>query len=76
VGGRSVLIGNARLLEREGVEAAALAEARDRLEGEGRTAMLVALDGNAAGAIGVADTVKPESREAIAALAGTGVPCG
>ena len=68
VGGRAVLVGNARLLQREGVDASAMAEARDRLEGEGKTAMLVAVDGRLAGVVGVADTVKPESREAIAAL--------
>ena len=73
VGGRAVLVGNSRLMEREGVDAAALGNTQARLEAEGKTAMLVAADGHLLGAVGVADTVKPESGEAIAALRAMGI---
>jgi Cu+-exporting ATPase len=39
-----------------------------RLEGEGKTAMLLAVDGQLAGVVAVADTLKPEAREAVAQL--------
>ena len=39
----------------------------ERLEADGKTAMLVAGDGALAGIIAVADTLKPEAQEAIAA---------
>ena len=44
-----------------------------RLQGEGKTAMLVAVDGRVAGVIGVADTVKESSAAAIAALQNQGL---
>ncbi len=44
-----------------------------RLAGDGKTAMLVAVDGRAAGVLGVADTIKPDSAAAIRALRSLGV---
>ena len=44
-----------------------------RLESEGKTAMLVACDGTLAGIVAVADTLKPEAKEAVAALRREGV---
>ncbi|MBX6377431.1 MAG: copper-translocating P-type ATPase [Clostridia bacterium] len=73
VDGRQVLVGNRRLLERHGVDGADLVAVVARLESEGKTAMRVAVDGRAAGVVAVADTVKPESVEAIAALRAMGV---
>jgi Cu+-exporting ATPase len=69
VNGRKVLLGNRRLFAREGIDAAAAEEAMTRLEHEGKTAMLVGADGKLAGVIAVADTLKPEAKEAVAALA-------
>ena len=66
--GRTVLLGNRRLLKREGIDAAAAEPAMVRLESEGKTAMLVAAEGRLAGIIAVADTLKPEANEAIAEL--------
>ena len=63
-----VLLGNRRLFEREGVAAAQAEQTMQRLEVEGKTAMLVARDGALVGVIAVADTVKPEAQEAVAAL--------
>ncbi len=73
VNGRKVLLGNRRLFAREGIKADSAEEAMTRLEGEGKTAMLVGLDGALAGIVAVADTLKPEAREAIAALRQEGV---
>ncbi len=69
VDGHKVLLGNRRLFAREGIDAAAAEAAMTRLEHEGKTAMLVGEDGTLAGVIAVADTLKPEAKEAIAALA-------
>ncbi len=44
-----------------------------RLQAEGKTAMVVAADGEALGVIAVADTVKPSSRDAVAALHSMGI---
>ncbi len=69
VGDAKVLVGNAQLMSAKGVEVAAQeAERKLKLEGEGKTTMMVAVNGRLAGLIAVADTVKPASRAAIAAL--------
>ncbi|EWH03919.1 hypothetical protein Q427_00660 [Halomonas sp. BC04] len=61
-----VLIGNRRLLEEEGIRGLeALDEAMQELEGKGRTAVIVAADGQAMGIVAVADTLKKESVQAI-----------
>ncbi|MDJ0823580.1 MAG: heavy metal translocating P-type ATPase [Paracoccaceae bacterium] len=68
VDGRAVLVGNARLMARAGVDFAALTGALEDMAQKGQTPVLVALDGQIAGAFGVADRVKDTSREAVAAL--------
>ena len=68
IAGREVLIGNRRLLEDAGVDVDALSADMDRLAAEGKTPMLVAIDGTPGGVIAVADTVKEESAAAIDAL--------
>ncbi|WP_125263330.1 heavy metal translocating P-type ATPase [Streptomyces alboflavus] len=69
VDGREVLAGRERLLAEAGVTGlAGLAAARERAEADGRTAVLVALDGVAAGLLAVADTVKDTSPEAVRRL--------
>ena len=68
VEGRRVLVGNPRLLEQSGIDIGAFAEHTARLSEEGKTPMLVALDGRPAGIVAVADTVKDDSAAAIAAL--------
>jgi len=68
VDGRQVLIGNVKLMSREGIVLGDL-EARSRaLADDGKTPMYVALDGRAAGIIAVADTVKEDSKAAIAVM--------
>ncbi|NTW28227.1 MAG: copper-translocating P-type ATPase [Coriobacteriia bacterium] len=73
VAGRRVVLGNRRLMEREGVDIAAHAGRIEQIEGEGKTVMLVAVDETAAGLIAVADTLKENSREAVARLTKMGV---
>jgi Cu+-exporting ATPase len=75
VEGRRVLVGNRRLMEREGVALNGLAERAAALEAAARTTMWVAVDEatpnsslQAVALIGVADTIKDGSAEAVAAL--------
>ena len=68
VEGRDVLIGNARLMDERGIAVNGLRAAMERLAGEGKTPMLVAVDGRAAGVLSVADAVKEGSAAAIAEL--------
>lgn len=70
---REVLVGNRKLLEDEGIDPAPAAETMERLEREGKTAMLVAIDGELAGVVADADTVKQGAKEAVAALRERGV---
>jgi len=68
IDGAPVLLGNRRLMLREGVDITQVQADIERLEGDGKTAMLLASDGRLAAVIAMADTVKPEAQEAIAAL--------
>ncbi len=65
VDGRKVLVGSRRLLDSRGAVLNGLDGVLDLLEGEAKTAMLVALDGEAIGVVAVADTVKDGSAAAI-----------
>jgi Cu+-exporting ATPase len=73
VSGRRVALGNRRMLEELGVDPAPLAGAAERLRAEGQTALFVALDGHAAGVLGVADPIKATTAEAIRQLREDGV---
>ncbi len=73
VDGRRVAIGNAGYLSELGVDTAALSEAADRHRREGATAILVAVDGKAAGVIAIADPVKQSTPTALAALKAEGI---
>jgi P-type Cu+ transporter len=73
VQGHRVALGNRKLMEREGVDVSAFSTRIERLEGEGKTVMLTAIDGLPAGLIAVADTLKDNSREAVARLTKMGV---
>jgi Cu+-exporting ATPase len=73
IDGRQVLVGNRRLLEADDIDPARLLADVDRLSGDGKTPMLVAVDGQPAGVIAVADTLKDDSVPAIAALRDLGI---
>ncbi|NJC95089.1 MAG: heavy metal translocating P-type ATPase [Anaerolineae bacterium] len=68
VEGRGVLIGNLKLMNREGIALGDLEEKSKTLADDGKTPMYIALDDQAAGIIAVADTVKDDSKTAIAEL--------
>ncbi len=68
VDGCSVIVGTARLMSNEGISLGAAAADVERLQGEGKTAVLAAIDGRVAGVIGIADTVKDGAADAIAGL--------
>ena len=73
IGARRVLVGNRRLLEDAGIDSAPLTAVVESLAKDGKTPMLVAVDGRAAAVIGVADTLKEGSVAAIAALKSRGI---
>jgi Cu+-exporting ATPase len=68
VDGRAVLIGSPKLMRDRGIELSDLETAVARLQGEAKTAVVVAVDGQAAGIVGIADPVKATSPAAIAEL--------
>ena len=68
VDGRAVLVGSRAFLREHGVEMLAPEDGMRRLEEEGKTALLVAVEGQLAGLIAVADTLKADTAAAIAEL--------
>ena len=68
VDGKTVLVGNALLLGEAGLDSSQLKVTSEELSSQGKTPMLVAVDGIPAGIVAVADTVKPDSATAITAL--------
>lgn len=68
VEGRRVLVGNLRLMAKHELDASMWEADLSRLQGEGKTAMLVAIDERVSGLIAVADTLKDHSKEAVAKL--------
>jgi len=72
VGGRTVLVGNRRLLERNGVTPGLEREA-ERLRADAKTALYVAADGRTLGLIAVADRIRPTAKGAVSALHDLGI---
>ena len=68
VDGHRLAVGNARLLEREGIALDGLTERAQALAGEGRTVVHVAVDGRPAALIAIADAPRESARDAVAAL--------
>jgi P-type Cu+ transporter len=73
VDGHVVLVGNAALLGENGIDPGELAARAEDLRRDGNTVMFVAIDGHAAGLVGVADPVKENAGEALNALRAEGV---
>lgn len=73
VDGHAVLLGNAKLMQESGITLGELAETAETLASQGKTPMFVAVDGEPAGVIAVADTLKEHSAEAVSALHRLGV---
>jgi Cu+-exporting ATPase len=68
VKGKKVLIGNRALMRNSNVSITLLESEIEKFEGEGKTVLIVAVEGAAAGALAVSDTVKEHSKEAISTL--------
>ncbi len=71
--GEQALIGNRKLMENRNISLISLKQESDRLASEGKTPMYVALNGNIAGIIAVADVVKKSSKRAIEKLHKMGI---
>lgn len=73
VSGKDLLLGNLRLMNERKIELNGAESTVEKLASEGKTPMFAAIDGKFAGIVAVADTIKPESKEAIRALQGLGL---
>ena len=71
--GRTVGVGNAKLLETLSIDSQLLVKRSEELRKEGQTVMLVAIDGKAAGLVGVSDPIKTSTPEAIQLLHAEGI---
>jgi Cu+-exporting ATPase len=72
VDGREVVLGNRQLMSELGFELDGTTRRLEELETEGKTAVLVSVEGNLAGAIAVADTLKEHSKSAVDILKSMG----
>jgi Cu+-exporting ATPase len=68
VDGRRILLGNAKFMDERGIDARALEAPAAGLAAQGKTPMFVAVDGEAAGVVAVADVLKDSSAAAVAKL--------
>jgi P-type Cu2+ transporter len=73
VDGHRVVVGNARLMAREKIGPDGLATKRDEMAAEGRTVVVVAVDGRTSAVIGISDAPRPTARAAVEALQRQGV---
>ncbi len=73
IDGQMILAGNRKLMDESGVSLAKMEAVADRLAGEGKTPMYVAVDGTLFGIVAVADVVKQSSRGAIERLHSMGI---
>ncbi len=75
VDGQTVIIGNLKLMTESNISLSDDGRAQvERLQGDGKTIMLVAVNGALSGVIGVADTLRAEAKSTMAALKRIGVP--
>ena len=68
INGKKVLLGNVKLMRDRKIEIGDLRKKAEDLSNQGKTPMYVAVDGNPGGIIAVADTLKDNSKEAVATL--------
>ncbi|OMD46448.1 copper-translocating P-type ATPase [Paenibacillus borealis] len=73
VDGQSIRVGTRRMMEESGADTGPWTGLMQKLEQEGKTAMLVSVDGAIAGIVAVADTIKDTSRAAVAKLHDMGI---
>jgi Cu2+-exporting ATPase len=73
VDGREVFVGNRKLLVAQGIDIGPVAEKREAMASTGRTAVLVAVDGQAAGIIALADAARDTAAAAVTAMHDAGI---
>jgi Cu+-exporting ATPase len=73
VEGKRIVLGNAAFLQGEGIDSAVISGQAEALRHSGATAIFMGVDGKIAGAIAIADPIKPTTAEALAALKREGV---
>ncbi|MBI2339737.1 MAG: copper-translocating P-type ATPase [Deltaproteobacteria bacterium] len=73
VGGKTVAVGNKKLLEDLKVEAGSLLSLAENMRGDGQTVMFVVVDGKPAGLVGVADPIKETTPDAIRKIHAEGI---
>jgi Cu+-exporting ATPase len=73
VGGRSVALGNAKLMAEQGIALGDLVERADALRKEGATALFLGVDGKPGGIIAIADPIKPTTEAALQSLRADGI---
>jgi len=73
VNGHRVVLGNRRLMEDAGIDLAPVADTLEKWTGQGKTPMLVQVDGRLGGMIAAADRIKPQAKEAVARLHAKGL---
>ena len=73
INGSTVLLGTRRLMEDNGVEISVINTDMEKLEAEGKTAMIVAKERTAIGIVAVADTIKENSKEAVQKIRKMGI---
>jgi len=73
IGGRSVALGNAKLMADLGISFGDLEHKADALRGDGATALFLAIDGKPGGVIAIADPIKATTQEALESLRSYGI---
>jgi P-type Cu+ transporter len=73
VSGQGVIIGTRKLMQQYAIDITTVLPAMEKLESNGKTAMLAAINGQYAGLVAVADTIKDTSREAVRRLQEMGI---
>jgi len=73
IGGRSVALGNAKLMADLGISFGDLAQQADALRGDGATALFLAIDGKPGGVIAIADPIKATTQAALDTLRSYGI---
>src|SRR6202790_3674685 len=73
VDGKTILLGNSTFLTSLGIDTQSLNEQAERLRGDGATVINIAIGGQLAGLIAIADPIKPSTPDALKALAAEGI---
>ncbi|ACL75124.1 heavy metal translocating P-type ATPase [Ruminiclostridium cellulolyticum] len=73
IDGKTIYIGTRKLMREQGIDIASVGAGIERLEDEGKTAMLMSIDNRLTALIAVADTLKESSKEAIQELKSIGI---